>query len=850
MKYLALYEEPQLAPVETVEGANISPTCVQCDLHEGCKTVCMAPEGSDETGGLLIVCDHPLIADDARGRPHSSTMGAKLRRFIREHYDGPVYLDYALKCAPKKGRRITDLLIRSCRPYLAQTIREVKPSRIITMGSAAMSSVLGRSAGPFSTRKAFGWLEETQTPVFALMGHYSALNNRFLTQWFTEDFQWALAQDVLTLREQSSRDGIACMIETAEEAQKAVDVLRTAEWVAYDTETVGQLFNRDFQVISLAISARDGEDAFVWSGESLTRQEVIQPLLELMEDPSVLKIAQNAKYDANAMYSGFGIHVDGLHLDTRLVRKILEPESMAKLEVLQEQVGMGGGKEIATQAIDAIKKKLKKATSDVELAEIGPIQWTKRLKDPENPIALGVYAYGLMDPVVRDRYCARDTVSTARVAELYEERLAGTSIETVWNDIMLPAAKAIERVERWGVAVDKHFVDKFNFSVHKALHETEQKLFADGEFNLNSTAELGHILYKNLKLPVVSKTAKGKPSTDKATLDQLAGLSNLSGKQKQFLEAMLAYRKLAKLHSSYSTKLGSFIRDDGRVHPSFNLVGARSGRISCSDPNVQQIPRADNELAAMARNCFTAPKGRVLVQVDYSQLELRIAAMLSNDTNMIDVFKSGEDYHLRTAQLISRQAWGIAPEEVTKVHRTAAKSVNFGLLYGMSIGTLAKNIGCEKHEADKIQSAVFGSFPNLKKWCDDHVQMARRTGNGYTYWNGEKARIRPLFRIADQDEMSRKTAENGSFNTPVQGTASDFCLASLARCVNWILEEKFPAKMVLTVHDSLLFEVDETHVDEMVQVAKHLMSDWDSNGVPLVIDAEVGKSWGSLKNYP
>ena len=237
------------------------------------------------------------------------------------------------------------------------------------------------------------------------------------------------------------------------------------------------------------------------------------------------------------------------------------------------------------------------------------------------------------------------------------------------------------------------------------------------------------------------------------------------------------------------------------------------------------------------------------MQVDYSQLELRIAAMLSNDTNMIDVFKSGEDYHLRTAQLISKQAWGIAPEEVTKVHRTAAKSVNFGLLYGMSIGTLAKNIGCEKHEADKIQSAVFGSFPNLKRWCDEHVQIARRTGNGYTYWNGEKARIRPLFRIADQDDLSRKTAENGSFNTPVQGTASDICLASLARCVNWILEHNFPAKMVLTVHDSLLFEVDEDCVDELVETAQYLMADWESNGVPLVVDAEVGKSWGSLKNY-
>ena len=848
MKYLELYPEPQLAIVETVEGEEVTSTCVSCNLHESCKSVCLAPEGSEETGGLLVVCDHPLIADDAKGRPHSSKLGYQLRRFLRDQYSGPIYLDYAVKCAPKVGKKVGKVAIRSCRPYLAQTIAECKPSRIIAMGSTAMASLLGRSAGPFSTRKAYGWLEETQTPVFVMMGHYSALNNRFLKKWFEEDFQWALSVDKKHLREMSSRDGVASVITTKEESEQAIEILRSFEWVAYDTETVGHLFNDDFEIVSLSISGKYSEDAYVWSIDELRDPDIVQPVLEFMKDPSVLKVAQNAKYDANAFYSAYDIHVQGLYLDTRLVRKLLEPESMAKLEVLQEQVGMGGGKEIALNAIDDVSAKISKAETDVELSAIGPLAWTKQLKKPAGP-AMGVYAYGLMDTEVRDRYCARDTVSTARVAELYEERLKESSIGVVWKDIMLPAAQAIEYVEQWGVAVDRHFADKFDHIVKEELHETKCRIYAQGQVNINSTADLCEILYTRLKLPVVAKTGKGKPSTDRATLETLAGLDNLKKDQKEFLEAMLAYRKLSKLHSSYSTKLGGFIRDDGRVHPSFNLVGARSGRISCSDPNVQQIPRADNKIAAMARDCFVAPKGRVLVQVDYSQLELRIAAMLSNDTNMIDVFKSGEDYHLRTAQLISKQAWGIAPEEVTKVHRTAAKSVNFGLLYGMSIGTLAKNIGCEKHEADKIQSAVFGSFPNLKRWCDEHVQIARRTGNGYTYWNGEKARIRPLFRIADQDDLSRKTAENGSFNTPVQGTASDICLASLARCVNWILEHNFPAKMVLTVHDSLLFEVDEDCVDELVETAQYLMADWESNGVPLVVDAEVGKSWGSLKNY-
>jgi DNA polymerase-1 len=846
VKYLQLYTEPQLASVEQVASLDIDPGCIDCPLHESCKHPCLAPEGNEEKGGLLIVSDHPLVADDARGRPYSSTLGAKLRRIIREHWDGPVYLDYAIKCAPKKGKRITDKPIAACRPYLAKTIEECEPSKIIVMGATAMKSILGRGAGPFSTRKCFGWLEQTQTPVFMLMSHYIALNNRFLTDWFTEDLTWALRQNVRDLRDQSSRDGIASLITTKEESEEAVEILKSGEWVCYDTETVGKMFNKDFQVISIAICNKDDEDAYVWSEEALQDKEIMQPVFDMMEDPSVLKVAQNAKYDSNAMYSSFGIEVKGLHLDTRLIRKILEPESVAKLDVLQEQVGMGGGKEIASKAIADIGKKLKKAETDIDLAAIGPVAWTKPLHN--KTCAMGVYAYGLIDKDVRDRYCGRDTVSTARVAELYEQRLLGTSIKTVWEDIMLPAAKAIEHVERWGVAVDREFVGKFEGVVTREMESTLSKLFMRGTFNLNSTRELGERLYTVYKLPVVSKTATGNPSTDRATLDMLAA-RDLDPEQQEFVDTMLAYRKLSKMHSTYATKLGGFIRSDGRVHPSFNLVGARSGRISCSDPNVQQIPRADTELSSMARDCFTAPKGRMLVQVDYSQLELRIAAMLSDDKNMIDVFKSGEDYHMRTAQLISKQAWGIEPDQVTKVHRTMAKSVNFGLLYGMSIGTLAKNIGCEKSEAMKIQNAVFGSFPNLKRWCDDHVQMARRTGNGYTYWKGKKARIRPLFKIADQEDHARKTAENGSFNTPVQGTASDLCLASLARCVNWILEHKFPAKMVLTVHDSLLFEVAEDYVDEMVETAQHLMSDWESNGVPLVVDAEIGKSWGRLRNY-
>jgi DNA polymerase-1 len=572
---------------------------------------------------------------------------------------------------------------------------------------------------------------------------------------------------------------------------------------------------------------------------------MMAPVLALLADPRKKVVAQNAKYDANAVYSHFGIFVRGLHFDTMLAKKILEPESGAGLDLIQEGVGMGGGKEIAVRELARIGRAIKKANSDTALSEIGNVSWARKIKVDKS--LHKTYAYGLMDADTCDRYCARDTVSTDKAASMLEARLSEVpSVQMVWEKILRPAAEAIEHVERWGIKVDMGRVAKFDESLQKELGLILSRIYSKKEFRLGSLVELREFLYKRHKLPVVKKTPKGLPSTDAETLNSLLDRS-LKPAQRVVVEDLLAYRKLEKLHSTYAAKMGAFMRGDGRVHPSFNLVGARSGRMSCSKPSLQQIPRAATKIAAMARGCFVAPPGRVFVQLDYSQLELRVVAMLSGDENMIEVFKSGVDYHLRTAQLVSKRAWGIAPEDVTKEHRTMAKGISFGLLYGMGLGTLAKNMGATQDEAEKIQKAIFGNFPKMKKWCDDHLKLAREKGYTVTYWDGKPARIRPLFGIASSDDKARSTAENGSFNTPVQGTASDMCVVALTRCVNWLLDTGFPAKLVLTVHDSLMFEVDEDRALELVSVVRGLMTDFPSNGVPIVVDAEIGPDWGQLE---
>jgi DNA polymerase-1 len=253
----------------------------------------------------------------------------------------------------------------------------------------------------------------------------------------------------------------------------------------------------------------------------------------------------------------------------------------------------------------------------------------------------------------------------------------------------------------------------------------------------------------------------------------------------------------------------------------------------------------------MARDIFRASPGFTLVQLDFSQLELRIAAMLSGDDDMIAIFREGVDFHQRTAEMISKFAWGIEPGEVQKAHRSQAKAVNFGILYGKTASSLAAEWGVSQAKAQAVMDAILGRFQGLAQWCAKRRAEAARTGLSWTWWDGEPARRRPLWRIADNDKFARITAENGAVNTPIQGTASEFCIASLADAVEWIeadgLEDD--VRLTLPVHDSLLFEVRAGMEHEVAHQARRIMCGHNSSGVPLEVDCEVGPAWGSLVKY-
>jgi DNA polymerase-1 len=406
----------------------------------------------------------------------------------------------------------------------------------------------------------------------------------------------------------------------------------------------------------------------------------------------------------------------------------------------------------------------------------------------------------------------------------------------VWKELVGPAAAAVVDVEHWGVPADKEAVRGF------ALYLDGQQRPLHGQFkaigvNPDSQPQVAKHLYQTLGLPKQHLTDKGAPAADEEALRALAG-------QHAFVDLMLAWRTLAKLRGTYADggKVGApgianagmmaHIRADSRIHGSIKIAGTETGRASMEDPNLQQIPRPETPTGRMARAVLCAPDNRVLVEADYSQQELRVACMLSGDAAMADIFRAGVDYHRRTAELIARAAWNLDASQLTEAHRSLAKIVNFSLVYGKSDEGLAQELGVSVRQAAQIRRAVLGTFPALARWLQDQERLARDTGYVWTVWKGRRARRRALYDIVGDDGYKAGNARRAAGNTPIQGLASDFCLSSLARLVQWIRAERHPAKLVMTVHDALVLETPEHLVPEVVAKVRETMLDYDTGGGP------------------
>lgn len=894
---LPLYTDRR-ALVEDGEGLECDSGCTRCELHEGVRTVCLRPRGTP--GGLWVVGAYPGKVEDALAAPFSGPSGDYLRDLIRKHWSGPAAFDNALRCAPKR-RKLEPKFIEACRPYLTRTLQEVAPTRILSLGNEAIFGLTGRAVPTLSARRGYTWTS-TGVPIYVLQNPAAAMRNKFVRQWFESDLHWALTAPPPKL---PPWDESFTLVDTVDIAHECAEACERAGWFAFDTETFGPLYDEFFEVRCVAVVAGDSEHAYVWPTKSIFDGQIVEVLRDLLRRPRLRKVAHNISYDLEACHEGLGVEVVGPYGCTSLWRTSQFSDTETKLAVVSELVGMGGHKGVADEALVLARRRVSRARAtyarwleqnervnpglhkDVRgaferqsRARLSHRPWAQYDADAQvdsavlallseetsadervlqyaalHPFAQAdKFAYGVIDDDVLHRYCALDTVACARLSRLlYPKIMSFPPSRLVFEELIEPALPTFRSVQAWGMKMDRAALRQLQVYLGGRVDVLKTKLTQYGDFNPNSHPQVRHLLFTKLGLPVIKMTKNRDRKKRVASTDHKV-LLRLRNKHPA-VAYLLDYRKVVKLLGTYAVALERHIRTDGRIHTSYHLDGARSGRLSSSDPNLQNQASRDAD-GKRIKACFCAEKGYTLVQLDYSQLELRVAAFLARDPKMRAIFQAGVDVHLRTAQMIAPIAFGVKPETITKGsdERAAAKTVVFGLLYGMEDTTLAANLNTTVEKAALIRSAILGEFRALARWIQQCIREARKTGYTWTYWldaSGQwvKARRRDLWLIDDNDEYRALRAEHGSYNTPVQGTASDLCLKSVSRIGAWIKHEQVPVRLIGTVHDSIMLEAPHAFVGECIYAGRRIMADYPTRGIPLVIDAETGPTWGHLKPY-
>ena len=415
-------------------------------------------------------------------------------------------------------------------------------------------------------------------------------------------------------------------------------------------------------------------------------------------------------------------------------------------------------------------------------------------------------------------------------AQVEEEQLAD-----VYQKIDLPLAPVLADIERVGIRVDRKELDKMSLSMEKEVRRLEKEIWklAGSEFNVNSPTQLAEILFDKLNLQPNARRGKAKArSTAVDILEELSAQHPLPAK-------IIEYREIAKLKSTYVDALPKLIHPEtGRLHTSFSQTGTATGRLSSSDPNLQNIP-IRSELGREIRAAFVAEKGKLFLSADYSQIELRIMAHFSKDPVLVDAFRNGEDIHARTAQ----EVFGVGPLAQTAEHRRAAKAINFGIIYGLSPFGLAQQLGIEQKEAAKFINAYFTRYRGVKAYLDNILAETRKTSVAKTLFG----RIRPIPEINSPQMQLRNFAERTALNSPLQGTAADLIKLAMIRIDRRLADEEFEAKMILQVHDELLFEAPVKERAKLEKLVKEEMEGVHKLAVPIVVEIGVGPNWRDLE---
>ncbi len=583
-----------------------------------------------------------------------------------------------------------------------------------------------------------------------------------------------------------------------------LEQLKTAKAFAFDTETDG-LDYMTANVVGVSFAIEEGKAAYVPVAHDyldapaqLDRDWVLAQLKPLLEDPNQAKIGQNLKFDASIV-ARYGIEMQGIVFDTMLESYVFnsvvgrhDMDSLA-LRYLEH-------KNISFEEI-AGKGKKQLTFNQIDLAQAGP-------------------------------YAAEDADITLRLHNaLYPKVEADEKLKHVFETIEMPLVPVLSRMERTGVYVDSMLLGAQSTEIAARLDELEKKAFeiADQEFNLSSPKQLQAILFEKMGLPVLKKTPSGTPSTNEEVLQELALDYPLP-------KLILEYRGLAKLKSTYTDKLPKMVNPaTGRVHTSYHQAVTATGRLSSSDPNLQNIP-VRNEEGRRIRQAFVAQSGYKILAVDYSQIELRIMAHLSGDKALLDAFRHGKDIHAATAAEIL----GLDIEQVSSEQRRRAKAINFGLIYGMSAFGLAKQLDMGRNEAQDYMNVYFERYPGVL----EYMESTRNTASEKGYVETLFGRRLYLPDIKSRNGLRRKAAERAAINAPMQGTAADIIKLAMIAVDHWVQQQpQDEVRLLMQVHDELVFEVKESALESVTAEVKALMEQAATLDVPLIADAGFGDNW-------
>jgi len=611
--------------------------------------------------------------------------------------------------------------------------------------------------------------------------------------------QFSIEEPITKIRRDTVYQGIL----TNKELEALLDRLSRAEIVAIDTETTS-LNYMQAEIVGISVAIVSNEAYYIplmheYDGvpNQLDREYVLQKLKPWLEDKEAKKIGHNLKYDSH-IFANHGIELNGTDFDSMLESYVLNSTA-------------------TRHNLNAVAKRYLNldTTSYEDVAGKGAKQ-------------IGFNQVNLEDAI---HYAAEDAdVSFQLHQTLHPKLMEINSLAKLYTDIEAPLLKVLQTIERNGVLIDESMLQKQSDQFAITLKELESKAhsLAGAEFNLNSPKQLQEILYDKLSLPILKKTPKGQPSTAESVLQRLA-------EDFPIVQTILNYRTTAKLKTTYTDKLPLMINQDtGRVHTSYHQAVTATGRLSSSDPNLQNIPIRTAE-GRRIRQAFIAPKGFQILAADYSQIELRIMAHNSQDPGLLDAFQAGLDIHQATAAEI----FAVDLQSVSAEQRRSAKAINFGLIYGMSAFGLTRQLGITRGDAQEYIELYFARYPKVKEYMDAIRNQARESGFVETVFG----RRLYLPDIDSRNYQRRQYAERSAINAPMQGTAADIIKKAMIDLQQRLVAESINAKIIMQVHDELVLEVEDSSVGAVSELVTEAMGKAADLDVALKVDLGVGENW-------